>query len=237
MHLFEARFLELFVEAEAKHKGCVGQMLVLPSNGVASVTSLLEIEESRRQEFGVWARLRCVGRVRLKEAEATDFGFVRAQVDLVTDDASEPVGPATVSECLEAHSACRELEEKLRARRGKGEGDAAASGGLPVGERVEWGHERTSTAGFETSLASLRDTRREMLCFRGLDAAPASHLDERVQRLWGATDEDEAEVQVRRRLARARIPLLGARSRLTNFSARVGVAASVVQRGLVPQHP
>ena len=81
VHLFEARFLELFVEAEAKHKGCVGQMLVLPSNGVASVTSLLEIEESRRQEFGVWARLRCVGRVRLKEAEATDFGFVRAQVD------------------------------------------------------------------------------------------------------------------------------------------------------------
>ena len=218
MHLFEARFLELFVEAEAKHKGCVGQMLVLQGNGVASVTSLLEIEESRRQEFGVWAKLRCVGRVRLKEAEATDFGFIRAQVDLVTDEASEPVGKATVSECLEAHSACRELEEKLeklRTRRGKDEGGAATAGGLTVGERVEWGHERTTTPGFETSLASLRDTRREMLCFRGLDAAPATSLDERVQSLWGATDEDEAEVQL---LSFSAAACLGARDRVMALS-------------------
>ena len=35
VHLFEARFLELFTEAEAKHNGCVGQLLITSSGSQA----------------------------------------------------------------------------------------------------------------------------------------------------------------------------------------------------------
>ena len=46
------------------------------------------------------------------------------------------------------------------------------------------------------SLDRVRDARRETLCFRGMDAPPASGLDERVQRLWGTPDEATAETQL-----------------------------------------
>ena len=164
----------------------------------------------------MWAKLRCIGRIRLDEIEQTDFGYVRAQVKLVTD---EPPGDedisAALSECLEAHAACRELEAKLRRLRGDdsedadgdGESDDVRSGlealldslgdGGGADERVEWGHEeRAGSLGYDTALPRLRDSRREMLCFRGLDEAPASGLDERLQKLWGAADEAEAEAQL-----------------------------------------
>jgi len=80
VHLFEARFLELFVEAEAKHDSCVGMLLFTPSGNAAAITSLLEIEESRRQDVGVWARLRCVGRVKLLDVNQTDRGYPKAKV-------------------------------------------------------------------------------------------------------------------------------------------------------------
>jgi len=76
-----------------------------------------------------------------------------------------------MSECLEAHATCRSLEQKLRGR--KAEADTVA-----VGERVEWGHEEAGKDfGFSKDLPSMRDKRREILCFRGLDDAPATCLD------------------------------------------------------------
>ena len=228
VHLYEARFLQLFEEAESKHASCVGQLLITPSGNVAAVTSLLEIEESRKQDVGVWAKLRCVGRIRLAEVDQTEFGFVRASVSLVTDDPleGEDMGKA-VGECLEAHAACHELQTKLDQRANgeasdsegatSSEGDderarlesllnsidsasasAVSSSGMPSsGGRVEWGHEVTQgSLGFVTALPRVLAARREMLCFRGLDEAPASSLDEHMQRLWGVQTESDAEDQL-----------------------------------------
>ena len=218
VHLYEARFLQLFEEAEAKHNSCVSQLLVTPGGNVAAVSSLLEIEESRKQDVGVWAKLRCIGRIRLAEVEPTDFGYVRAQVSLVTD---KPPGDedieAALTECLEVHAGCRELQAKLSRRTntdsegGDTEGDAeggdersglkalldSLSDGGGADERVEWGHElREGSLGYDTALPRLRDARRQTLCLRGLDEAPANGLDERMQKLWGAADESEAEAQL-----------------------------------------
>ena len=95
----------------------------------AAVTALLEIEESRKQEFGVWARLRCVGRVKLADVDQTDFGYARAKVSLVTDSAPDDnaVDEAKLSACLEAHAACNELTRKL-----KGLSSDEADGALSV---------------------------------------------------------------------------------------------------------
>jgi hypothetical protein len=225
VHLFEARFLEvcvdppnaspklsrrsrhaslasrhrqLFTDAESRHQSCVGQLLVTPNGNVAAVTSLLEIEESRRQEVGVWARLRCVGRVRLLEIEQTDFQFARARVELVTDTAEDAVAPSDLDECLAAHSECVRMETKLGRNSGKDEGG--------ISERVEWGHEVVGELGFGVGLAKERDRRREMLCFRGLDAPPAPALDGSLQRLWGADSEAAAEAALLSFAAAACLP-------------------------------
>lgn len=217
VHLYEARFLALFEEAEKTDKGCVAMMLITPNNGVAAVTSLLEIEESRKQEIGVWARLRCVGRVRLAEVEQTDYGYVRAQVSLVSDGAPDDVDvdEDTLSECLEAHAACNALQVKLMPKWSgsddSAEGESEESGGLgglgglggigglggAADERVEFGHEAASgSIGFEMPLPKVLDQKREMLCFRGLDLPPSESLDERVQKVWGARSETAAEAQL-----------------------------------------
>lgn len=130
VHLYEARFLQLFEEAEAKYNGCVGQLLVTPGGNVAAVSSLLEVEESRRQEVGVWARLRCVARIRLLDVDQTDYGYARARCALVTDDAAEADEVAAArDECLSTHAACRQLETKLRRRREGGPADTKSAEG------------------------------------------------------------------------------------------------------------
>ena len=86
VHLFEARFLSLF-ESSAKNHNMLGQLLVTPGGNVAAVTSLIEVEESRRKDVGVWAQLKCVGRIKLVEVSGTDFDWVKAKVELVTDHA------------------------------------------------------------------------------------------------------------------------------------------------------
>lgn len=58
VHLFEARFIQLFAEAAGKHENCLGALLVSPRGHAASVTTLLEVEEYRKEEFGVWANLK-----------------------------------------------------------------------------------------------------------------------------------------------------------------------------------
>ena len=86
VHLFEARFIQLFSESAAKHHDCLGALYFAPGNNVLSVTSLLEVEEFQKKEFGVWARLKCVGRVRIQELEKTEFDYVQAQVEIYNDD-------------------------------------------------------------------------------------------------------------------------------------------------------
>ena len=170
-------------------------------------TALLEIEESRRQDIGVWAQLRCVGRVEIEELEPTDFDYYRASVRLMVDEPSEPVGDDVLRECLEAHASCQELESKLASARGSGGigGDEAAEAeadgdelrqAVDPGERVEWGHEMSAPSDFSIPLPKLLDSRREVLCSRGLDAPSTSTLDGELQRLWGAQTEAEAEAML-----------------------------------------
>ena len=78
VHLFEARFLSLF-ESSAKNHNMLGQLLVTPGGNVAAVTSLIEVEESRRKDVGVWAQLKCVGRIKLVEVSGTDFDWVKVK--------------------------------------------------------------------------------------------------------------------------------------------------------------
>ena len=140
VHLFEARFLQLFTEAEAA-----------PGGNVAAVTTLLEIEESRRQDVGVWARLKCVGRVRIDNLDKTDYDYFTANTTLVTDRASEPITAEMRTECLAAHAQVRELEAKLAVAR-REEPSKSGAGAGASDERVEWGHERTAPVGFVESL-------------------------------------------------------------------------------------
>uniref|UniRef100_A0A7S4C4Z2 Lon N-terminal domain-containing protein n=1 Tax=Chrysotila carterae TaxID=13221 RepID=A0A7S4C4Z2_CHRCT len=84
VHLYEARFTHLFESATRNH-GCLGQLLVTRDSGVAAVTSLLEVEESRRQDIGVWAQLKCVARVRLTSLEETEYDYLVGEVEMVTD--------------------------------------------------------------------------------------------------------------------------------------------------------
>lgn len=197
VHLYEARFLELFTQAEKSDHGCVGQLLILPNGGVVANTALLEIEESRKQDIGVWARLRCVGRVEIEELEPTDYDYYRATVKLITDSPSEPVGVETLNECMEAHASCHELVAKLEVARGSSDAAGSEEGDeLPLDERVEWGHEGSASSDFSTPLPKLLETRRDMLCSRGLDAPAASGLDYPMQKLWGAQTESEAEAML-----------------------------------------
>jgi hypothetical protein len=195
IHLYEARFLELFTQADAEDCNCVGQLLVTPGGNAAAVSTLLEIEESRKQDVGVWARLKCVGRVRIDDLEPNDFGYFRAGVELVTDCAPAEALESNVDDCLEAHNTCKDLETKLRRLRATG-GDGGAPLAPSAADRVEWGHEQHGLVGFDRSLQELRDSRREVLCSRGLDSAPASGLDGELQTLWGVDSEAAAEAQL-----------------------------------------
>ena len=115
VHLFEARFIQLFAEATEKHDGCVGAMLFSPNGNVASVTTLLEIEEYKKQEFGVWAKLKCVGRVRLTEVKQTDFEYVMATCEPFFDEE-------------ESTSAIPSLSDQAAAQAASLTGDKAAGG-------------------------------------------------------------------------------------------------------------
>ena len=142
VHLYEARFITLFSEAASKHHDCLGAVLFTPQGNVASVTSLLEIEEFRTgaEEIGVWANLKCVGRVKLKELETTEFDYLSGGVELFTDSLpteERAEDDAAAAELRELHASVREMEERLT-KAGEGAAVAEATGREA---RVEWGHE------------------------------------------------------------------------------------------------
>ena len=85
VHLYEARFIQLFSECAAKHNNCLGTMYFTPNNGVSAITSLLEVEEFEKEEYGVWARLKCVGRLKIQELRQTEFEYIEGIVELFTD--------------------------------------------------------------------------------------------------------------------------------------------------------
>ena len=116
VHLFEARFIQLFADATEKHNGCLGAMLFSPNGNVASITTLLEIEEYKKQEFGVWAKLKCVGRVRLTDVKQTDFEYVMGTCEPFAD-------------VEESSSSTASLSDQAAAQVASLTGDAAKEGG------------------------------------------------------------------------------------------------------------
>jgi len=209
VHLFEARFVRLFLDAIQRHNKSVGQLLITANNDIAAYTSLLVIEESKIEDIGVWARLRCVGRVRVKDVETTDYGYWRAKVGLVTDALSQPASEALIEECVKAHSRCRELNRKLeRIRLGEDKSrikEMLNDLNVPE-EKVLMGHERSKNVEFDKDLKKLCNTRRDQLRLHGLNATSvnatlvnttsAEGLGKPLQRLWGASTEMEAEQQL-----------------------------------------
>ena len=94
VHLYEARFIQLFADSAAKNYDCLGALLFTPGGNVAAVTTLLEVEEFKKEEYGVWARLKCVGRVKLLEVSETEYQYVSATVEPFFDsEAAAPPEP------------------------------------------------------------------------------------------------------------------------------------------------
>jgi hypothetical protein len=45
VHLYEARFIQLFADSASSHHDCLGAMYYTPSGNVAMISTLLEVEE------------------------------------------------------------------------------------------------------------------------------------------------------------------------------------------------
>jgi len=110
VHLYEARFIQLFEHALERHDSCLGALLITPRGSVAAVTTLLEMEEFRREEFGVWAQLKCVGRVKLREVRESDYLYVAALVEPFFD-APSPVPQGLASSSSRRPSAAAPSDE------------------------------------------------------------------------------------------------------------------------------
>jgi Lon protease-like protein len=218
VHLFEARFLQLF--SDASRNGAarprMAALLVTPGGNAAAVTTLFEVEDWRRKEFGVWAQLKCTGRVQMVDVRQTDYEYLVGNVEPYVDNPvadpesqtaanflSEaeqlPVGTAErkiqasselpdplVEELVRVHDQVAVLYRKLEA---SNESNSA-------GETVEWGHElRDAAAEAGSPLEELFESRSAVLKSRGLDALPAPSLRAAVQQ-WGDLDDATARRQL-----------------------------------------
>jgi len=77
----------LLDHAAAEHSSCCGQMLLGSGGEVASVATLLEVDEQEPDgNDAVLATLRCVGRVTVRDLRTADAGFMLASVSLHTDE-------------------------------------------------------------------------------------------------------------------------------------------------------
>ena len=194
VHLYEARFIQLFADSAARHNDCLGAMLFTPSGNVAAITTLLEVEEFRKEEFGVWANLKCVGRVKLSDVKQTDYEYVLGTVEPFTDATGTAIeddtdGDGNVQTVRELHESVNELSARLRDSEADGKGEAA--------ERVAWGHEvRGEDDEAGESLERLLDKRKDVLLSRGADAPPLSSLSASLAEVWGVGSEEEANRQL-----------------------------------------
>ena len=203
VHLFEARFIQLFADAASQHSSCIGQLLFTEDGNIASISTLLEVEEYKKEEYGVWARLKCVGRVRLLDLKQTDYQYTLGTVSLFHDGVLGPPAAANADSAAAAAAASSEpdLETRVRevhastvdmARRLKNAEESEQ--GDDSDGRVEWGHELRDVEGELTlSLNDMLAARRQVLTSCGPDAAPLPTLSEGLSQVWEASSEAEAE--------------------------------------------
>jgi len=216
VHLYEARFIQLFSDAAEKHGSCIGMLLFGDRGDVDAITPLLEVEEFRKEEFGVWAQLKCIGRARLLQVSMTDFEYASADVTLFYDGigveqtgtgtgamASEEAADAA-TEGMKAGGALSRLEDEVREvhssvadmNRRLQKADADGADGQPL-ERVEWGHELRDAASERfCSLDELLPRRRAVINSAGPDASPRETLTQSVDDSWVVDNEAEADRQL-----------------------------------------
>lgn len=196
VHLYEARFIQLFVHARESHS-CCGQMLFTDAGDVVGVTSLLEVQEYRQESVGVWARLRCVGRVQLNELEQTDFDYVSAKASLLHDEPDEPVESGVVKDAVAASG--EPLDGNGTAPEAVSLSDLEAAAALAASrEGTAW---REQTAGSKASLMEALQRAAE------LSGVPRESILESAGEMLGSLETQlrEAHASVagmRRRLKR-----------------------------------
>ena len=181
VHLYEARFIQLFADAASSHHDCLGAMYFTPSGNVAAVSTLLEVEEFKKEEFGVWAQLKCVGRVKLLEVSETDYQYVSATVEPFFDSKREaPPEPMITPMVKTASSPPPSAEEaESMAAAAKAAAEAAVAAGVSEAEVL-----KAAAAMLAGAEDQVREAHREVLELRrrkeGLrrGAAPAGEEGE-----------------------------------------------------------
>lgn len=176
VHLYEARFIQLFADAAAQHDSCIGQLLYT-NRGAVAITSLLEVEEFRKEEFGVWARLKCVGRVRLLSVAETDFQYALANVTLYYDGADD-AEVAAASSSGELTRAAADAAARVLA-------DAAAAASVSEAAVLEAANDLLDDQEDQlmTTHASVVDLQRRLRGSEVLDAPLSEDPEGRVE--WG----------------------------------------------------
>lgn len=214
LHLFEARFLALYEMAASTCHGCVGQLLVNGEGGYSPVTTLLEVEQVRRRDVGAWARVRCVGRVKLKRLRDDDAtqSFPVADAEPFADVRGTSTPRDDQADVRTLYDATAAMERRLGL---PDEAGPSRPDGGDGGEEIAWGHERRRGGPrggpFELSLDAAVAQRFDVLgspisdANAGGDAGGASShppsegmMDSvlRLRKLWGVTDEAEVRAHV-----------------------------------------
>ena len=181
VHLYEARFIQLFADAASSHHDCLGAMYFTPSGNVAAVSTLLEVEEFKKEEFGVWAQLKCVGRVKLLEVSETDYQYVSATVEPFFDSESEaPPEPMITPMVKTASSPPPSAEEaEAMAATAKAAAEAAVAAGVSEAEVLKAA--AAMLAGAEDQVREVHDVVLELQRRKdglGRGAAPAGEEGE-----------------------------------------------------------
>eukprot|EP00966_Prymnesium_polylepis_P003408 78340-Prymnesium_polylepis.1 len=187
------------------HSGYLGQLLSSDEGGLVDCVPLLQVMDSRaHSEAGTWLMVKCIGRVRMtrlgldSHSVCCEIAPFRTQKARASEAAAACLGAtdrlrkSLLENIVALHDQCWELSRRLDAL----EQDAAPS--YASGEwrpaldecRIEWGHQ-SWVPQFEDTLHASVHSRRQVLLQRGMDEAPAAHLED-LHALWGVGDEDQA---------------------------------------------
>lgn len=86
MRLYEDRFIKLFEKCKEEHNGVVCMGLMTDSGGIVQTAALCEVEDyNKSKEFGIFATLRVMGRVKLSNLTQME-PFIVGQCTEFADD-------------------------------------------------------------------------------------------------------------------------------------------------------
>jgi len=78
LHLYEARFLTLFEHAllDPSRNMHIAQLLITSNNNVLNVCPVIRIVEWERREIGVWAKVVCYGRMKVRNVVESEYEYL-----------------------------------------------------------------------------------------------------------------------------------------------------------------